>query len=171
MNETAEPQQLMPGRRGGRPDSIRVCDHHHRRRLHSGEGRTSYSFYDCPPQLEEKAENVFQRFDGLVRGEPWFNGDHMIFLQSRIPSMAFTSELMPELMRTVTHTSSDTPDIIDCHKLVEVAKSLNALVRSFQSQADAHPHLTAAGSPLACALGRQRRRSRAAHAPGRSCSR
>jgi hypothetical protein len=38
---------------------------------------------------------------------------------------------MLELMRTVTHTASDTPDIIDYHKLVEVAESLDALVRSF----------------------------------------
>jgi hypothetical protein len=37
---------------------------------------------------------------------------------------------MPELMRTVTHTSSDIPEIIDCGKLVEVAESLNALARS-----------------------------------------
>lgn len=95
------------------------------------QGRSSYSFYECTPQLEKKVEGVFQRFDGLVRGEQWFNGDHMIFVQNRVPSVAFTSECMMELMRTVTHTSSDTPDIIDCQKLVEVARSLSALVRSF----------------------------------------
>jgi aminopeptidase YwaD len=94
------------------------------------QGRSSYSFYECSPQLENKAEVVFRRFDGLARGEQWFNGDHMIFVQSRVPSVAITSECMPELMKSVTHTSSDTPDIIDCHKLVEVAESLNALVRS-----------------------------------------
>jgi aminopeptidase YwaD len=93
-------------------------------------GRSSYSFYETSPQLEKKAEGVFGRFDGLVRGEQWFNGDHMIFVQSGVPSMAFTSECMPELMSTVTHTSSDTPDIIDCCKLVQLAKSVNALVRS-----------------------------------------
>ncbi len=54
----------------------------------------------------------------------------MIFVQNRIPSMAFTSECMADLMKTVTHTSLDTPDLIDCRKLVEVAESLNALVRS-----------------------------------------
>jgi len=94
-------------------------------------GRTSYSYYECARQLEQKAENVFRRFEGLVRGVPWFNGDHMIFVQNRVPALAFTSEYMAELMRTVTHTSSDTPDIIDCHKLVELAESLNALIRSF----------------------------------------
>jgi aminopeptidase YwaD len=94
-------------------------------------GRSSYSFYECSPQLEEKAKDVFQRFGGLVQGEPWFNGDHMIFAQSQVPAIAFTAECLEELMRTVTHTARDTPDIVDCHKLVEVAQSLAALVRSF----------------------------------------
>jgi aminopeptidase YwaD len=93
-------------------------------------GRSSYSFYECAPGLEKKAEDVFQDFEGLVRGGQWFNGDHMIFTQKGVPAVAFTSEYMSELMRTVTHTSVDTPDIIDCNKLIEVAKSLNALVRS-----------------------------------------
>ncbi len=93
-------------------------------------GRSAYSFYECPLPLEKKSKDVFRGFDGLVPGKPWFNGDHMIFVQSRIPSVAFTSECMPELMETVTHTSADTPDIIDCQKLVAIAESLNALVRS-----------------------------------------
>jgi len=95
------------------------------------QGRTSYSYYECAQQLEEKAEDLFRHCDGLVRGEPWFNGDHMIFVQNSVPSMALTSECMAELMRTVTHTPSDTADIIDCRKLVEIAESLNALIRSF----------------------------------------
>ncbi|HUV27024.1 MAG TPA: M28 family peptidase [Anaerolineales bacterium] len=93
-------------------------------------GRSSFSFYECPLQIKKKAEDVFQSFDGLAQGDQWFNGDHMIFVQKRVPSISFTSECMPELMRTVTHTSSDIPEIIDCGKLVEVAESLNALARS-----------------------------------------
>ena len=94
------------------------------------EGRSSYSFYECPPQLEEKAEGVFRCFDGLARGQQWFNGDHMLFVQNGVPSVAFTSECMPELMKTVTHTPLDTPDLIDCHKLAEVAEALTALARA-----------------------------------------
>ncbi|OPY52043.1 MAG: alkaline phosphatase isozyme conversion aminopeptidase [Methanosaeta sp. PtaU1.Bin055] len=93
-------------------------------------GRSAYSFYECPLPLEKNAKDIFRPFKGLVLGEQWFNGDHMIFVQNRIPSMAFTSECMADLMKTVTHTSLDTPDLIDCRKLVEVAESLNALVRS-----------------------------------------
>lgn len=33
------------------------------------QGSPSYSFYECPPEFEKKAEAVFRRFDGLVRGE------------------------------------------------------------------------------------------------------
>lgn len=94
------------------------------------EGRSAYSFYECPPALQRKAADVLRGFTGLVPGEPWYNGDHMIFVQSGLPALAFTAELMPELMRTVTHTAADTPDIIDGRKLVELAQSLNALVRA-----------------------------------------
>ena len=75
-------------------------------------------------------ERLFRPFDGLLRGEPWYNGDHMIFVQKGIPALAFTAENIAELMRTVTHTGSDTPDIVDCHKLVQVAASLDSLARA-----------------------------------------
>ena len=93
-------------------------------------GRASYSFYECEPKLEQAVESVLWKFEGLIRGESWFNGDHMIFVQNGVPSIAITAEYMPELMRTVTHTAADKPEIIDCLKLVEVAQGLNALVRS-----------------------------------------
>jgi aminopeptidase YwaD len=94
-------------------------------------GRSAYSFYVCPGHIERKAKGVFKGFAGLCEGEAWFNGDHMIFVQNQVPSIAFTAEHMPELMKTVTHTAEDTPDLIDCRNLVEVATCLNALVQSF----------------------------------------
>jgi aminopeptidase YwaD len=93
------------------------------------EGRSSYSFYECPDQLEREALAIFSGFDGLCQGEQWFNGDHMIFVQNQVPSIAITAERVSELMRTVTHTSEDTPDLIDYRKLVDVAASLNAFAR------------------------------------------
>ena len=93
-------------------------------------GKSAYSFYECLPEIKKLAAAAFRRFGGLDQGEQWFNGDHMIFVQSGVPSLAFTSECMPELMKTVIHTSADTPEIIDYHKLVELAESLDALVRS-----------------------------------------
>ncbi len=94
------------------------------------EGKTAYSFYNCPSETERAAETVFQGFPGLERGEPWYNGDHMVFVQRGIPSIAFTSACMAELMRTVTHTPLDLPHLVDPGRLVELARALDTLIRS-----------------------------------------
>jgi len=93
-------------------------------------GRAAYSFYECPEPVQQQAVQTFSGYPGLCPGDPWYNGDHMIFVMSQVPAIAFTAELMPELMKTVTHTAADTPDLIDPRKLVEVAAALNALVRA-----------------------------------------
>jgi aminopeptidase YwaD len=94
------------------------------------EGRSAYSFYGCPGELRRKARAAFDGFGGLCQGEQWFQGDHMIFVQNEVPCIAFTAELMRELMKTITHTALDTPAVVACRKLVEVARSLEALIRS-----------------------------------------
>ncbi len=91
-------------------------------------GGTAYSLYECSGQIQEAAEEVFKKCDGITAGEQWFSGDHMVFVQRGVPAIAFTAELLPELMRTVTHTSQDTPDIVDCSKLVKLAYALEKMV-------------------------------------------
>ena len=91
-------------------------------------GRSAYSTYGLALDVQKKTDTVFDEFDGIVEGEPWFNGDHMIFVQNEVPAIAFTAELMPELMRTITHTSADTPDKVDPVRLVEVARALESLI-------------------------------------------
>lgn len=97
-------------------------------------GKTAYSLYDCPNKIKQKTHNIFGNYDGIIEGEPWYQGDHMIFVQNKKPAIAFTSEKVSELMATITHSPKDTPDIVDCGKLVEVANSLNELVKSIESQ-------------------------------------
>ena len=94
-------------------------------------GNSAYSYYECTDDIKQKANDVFGNFDGIVEGESWFNGDHMIFVQSGKASIAFTAEKVSELMATVTHTLQDTPDIIDTAKLVEVALALKSLIMQF----------------------------------------
>jgi len=94
-------------------------------------GRSAYSFYDCSPELQQRAEISFKDFEGLVSGPQWFNGDHMIFVQSGVSCLAFTSDKISELMATVTHTPLDTPDIVDPRKLVELAVALSSFIRQF----------------------------------------
>lgn len=94
-------------------------------------GKSAYSYYACSDDIKQKANIAFSHFDGLIEGEPWFNGDHMIFVQKSKAAIAFTAEKVSELMMTITHTSQDTPDIIDDAKLVEVALALKSFIMQF----------------------------------------
>ncbi|MCX5973088.1 MAG: Zn-dependent exopeptidase M28, partial [Coprothermobacterota bacterium] len=95
-------------------------------------GKSAYSFYQLPKGIRRRANGAFGSFEGLVAGEPWAQGDHMMFVQKGIPAMAITSERFPELMATVTHTAKDVPDLIDCTKLVEVASALERFIVNFR---------------------------------------
>jgi aminopeptidase YwaD len=91
-------------------------------------GRSAYSIYECPADIQNKATTAFNAFDGIIQGESWPNGDHMVFVQNGVPAIAVTSENLSELMATITHTDKDTPEQVDCSKLVEVAHALKHLV-------------------------------------------
>lgn len=92
------------------------------------EGRMAYSLYGCPDEIVSNAEEVFDAYEGIMKGEPWYQGDHMIFVQKSTPAIAFTAERVAELMATVTHTPKDVPEIIDCEKLVKLALALQSFI-------------------------------------------
>ncbi len=96
-------------------------------------GKTAFSFYESTNELQQKLHSIFNNYDGLVESTPWHNGDHMIFVQRGKPALALTSEKMPELMATITHTEKDTPDIIDIARLVEIARALKDGIISLKS--------------------------------------
>lgn len=94
-------------------------------------GKTAYSFYGCTAENQQKAQSALCNFSGLLEGEQWYQGDHMMFVQNQNPTIAFTSEKGRELMTTITHSPNDSPEIIDCDKLVELACALENLVTAF----------------------------------------
>ncbi|UGV41476.1 M28 family peptidase [Methanococcoides orientis] len=93
-------------------------------------GKTAYSFYECSDKTKRNICGTLSNYKGLTEGGPWYSGDHMIFAQNSIETMALTSECIPFLMKTITHTEKDIPDIIDCDKLVEVAAALKDIVEN-----------------------------------------
>ena len=95
------------------------------------QGKTAYSLYECPDEIKQKAHDIFGRYDGIMVGEMWYQGDHMIFVQNKKPAIAFTSEKVAELMATITHSPKDMPDIVDCGKLVELAHALKDFIQAF----------------------------------------
>jgi aminopeptidase YwaD len=95
------------------------------------EGKSAFSFYDFPEELKQKAVEVMQKFDGILEGPQWYQGDHSIFIQNGCPAIAVSSEWFTSNMdsQDVTHTPKDQPGIVDCQKVVEIAEALNLLLR------------------------------------------
>jgi aminopeptidase YwaD len=91
-------------------------------------GKVAYSLYDCPPDIASSIKEVFSGYEDLVEGEPWYQGDHGLFLMNQRPALAVTSELLPELMAEITHTPKDSPEIVDTSKLVQIAVALRDLL-------------------------------------------
>jgi aminopeptidase YwaD len=79
-------------------------------------------------KILKKTNTIFTQFPELIKGEPWYQGDHMIFVQKDRPAIAITTNNFAEIMETITHTQKDTPQTIDCNKLVEIAKALKKLI-------------------------------------------
>jgi len=91
-------------------------------------GKTSYTFYQCSNQTKQFVRMIFSKNTELIEGKPWYNGDHMIFSQNSVESIALTSANTTYLMRNITHTQKDKPEIIKIDKLVEIANTLRNLV-------------------------------------------
>ena len=91
-------------------------------------GKVGYSLYDCPPQIASQVERVFSDYHALVPGEPWYQGDHGLFLMKQRPALAITSDQLAELMAEITHSPKDTPEIVDESKLISVSLALRDLL-------------------------------------------
>ncbi len=91
-------------------------------------GKVAYSLYNCPSDITSSIRSVFPLHETLVEGEPWYQGDHGLFLMNHTPALAVTSELLAELMAEFTHTSKDRPEIVDTTRLITIAYALRDLL-------------------------------------------
>ncbi len=93
-------------------------------------GGAAYSCYGCSEHVQGRIRKTFAAFEGISQGDPWFSGDHMLFVQGGAPALAITSEKASELMHTVIHASRDAPNLVEAGKLVEIASALTELIRA-----------------------------------------
>jgi aminopeptidase YwaD len=91
-------------------------------------GKSAYSLYGCPLDLERIVRQALDARDGTMEGPAWYQSDHSIFIQAGIPAVAITSEEFLELWSAIAHTPDDVPDLVDPGKLVESAQALRGLV-------------------------------------------
>jgi aminopeptidase YwaD len=94
------------------------------------QGETALSFYGLDGELRKKMENIINEFPDMKIGEPWYQGDHAMFIQQGIRAAAVTSAWFLENLneQDITHTSEDNLSIIDQEKVVSTARMLTQIV-------------------------------------------
>jgi aminopeptidase YwaD len=92
------------------------------------QSRTAYSLYDCPVVLAGLIRNNFAAYSDIVEGEPWYQGDHMIFVMNQTPALAITSDQLGEILTHIAHTPQDRPELVDPTQLVNLAQAIKALL-------------------------------------------
>ncbi|MCP4158351.1 MAG: M28 family peptidase [bacterium] len=94
------------------------------------EGKSAFSFFGLPGDMEKRAREVLAKFDGIIEGQQWQQGDHSIFIQYGRPALAVSSKWFLDNIASqdITHTPKDNIDIVDCNKLVEIAEALKCLL-------------------------------------------
>lgn len=95
------------------------------------EGLSAFSEFNLPGELSARLMQTIDLYPGITTGPQWPQGDHSIFVQFGVPAIAVTSKWFIDNMENqdVTHTPKDTPEITDCHRIVEIAHALNDFIR------------------------------------------
>jgi aminopeptidase YwaD len=101
---------------------------------HAG-AATSVSFYGCPPATDALVRGLFARHTGFAEGPQWPQGDHSLFAFNGVPALAFTAEDFMETFRTITHTPSDRPELVDPAIVADVARFMADLIAGLQADA------------------------------------
>lgn len=93
-------------------------------------GPTGISPIGCPEELTQILQQKIIKHESLSMSDPWYQGDHMIFANQGIPSLAITSQEIFGLIDTVIHTPNDTIDLISINKIAETALFLEELINT-----------------------------------------
>jgi aminopeptidase YwaD len=91
-------------------------------------GKTHFALYQAPEEMVESIREVLQNYDGIEQGEPWYQGDHSLFIQQGVPAMSVTSYNFMELSTHITHTPQDNISIVDPARLAEAALAISDMV-------------------------------------------
>jgi aminopeptidase YwaD len=91
-------------------------------------GQVAYSLYNVPDPLAGILRTRLATHSGLVEGDPWYQGDHGLFLMHKRPAMAMTTDCLAEVMAGITHSPQDTIDQVDPVKPARVAEALRDVI-------------------------------------------
>ncbi len=94
-------------------------------------GRTAFSLYNADDQRSANAKRVFDGFDDLVEGPPWYQSDHAIFAMQGKPALAFTTEFIDEMLVELFHADTDTVDQGAPERITNLAAAIELLITNW----------------------------------------
>ena len=94
-------------------------------------GRSAYSTYNIDPRLDTHVTAVFSARRSLIPGPDFYQSDHAIFAMQGRPAMAITTELVDEMLETLFHAASDTPDQVDVDLIVDIGDAIAELITTW----------------------------------------
>ena len=85
------------------------------------QGPSVFSPFNLPNEIYLGLTKVLNSAEDILEGDPWYQGDHSIFLQQGVPAIAVTSKWFLDNIDTqeITHTPRDHAGIVNCDKLVD----------------------------------------------------
>lgn len=96
------------------------------------EGPSAFSPLNLPEPILEKLDEMLWNNPRIVKGQPWYQGDHSIFLQYGVPAVAVSSNWFIENMecQDITHTEKDNLSIVSYDRVAECAAAIKDFVMS-----------------------------------------
>jgi aminopeptidase YwaD len=94
-------------------------------------GRTAFSLYNVDDQRSRSIRRQFEGFGDLVEGLPWYQSDHAIFAVQGKPALAFTTELLDEMLIELFHADTDTVDQVAPDRITNLAVALEHLITNW----------------------------------------
>lgn len=94
------------------------------------DSKSAVSFYNLVDDEVNKIMCTIDNFKTVVRGDPWYEGDHSMFLQNGVPCIAVTSSNVREVVMNISHTPMDTIYNVDTLLLSELVSSLKHIINN-----------------------------------------
>jgi aminopeptidase YwaD len=94
------------------------------------EGPSCFSPFGLPENIADAMREVLWENPELVEGQPWYQGDHSLFLQQGRPAIAVSSKWFIDNMETqqLTHTPADNLSVVDSRRVAGCATAIANLI-------------------------------------------
>ena len=98
------------------------------------EGPTGFSFYQCSDNFQARVQHLAEPYPGLVKMQPWPQGDHMIFVNRGLGALALTSQRIFELQPGIIHSPGDVLELVDPQKIARAASFILDLIEDLDRE-------------------------------------